>query len=107
YQIEKVPTSNGAEFKAHVNTPKITEDINKGKAKLEGMLTKQPKTSSPAPAPTPIPPPLTTPAHETIVPVTKQDGTFVMPEIPEIPVSPGEPQELRPLPSVPPPLPPR
>ncbi len=105
YHIQSVPTPTGHEYKVDFNTPKITEDLNKGKVKLEGVLTKQPTTNSPAPAPAPTPP--NAPPRITIVPVTTQDGTFVLPGNPETPVIPAGPQLLPPLQTVPPPLPPR
>jgi hypothetical protein len=105
YHVEKT----GNELKVDFNTPKITEDINKGKTKLEGILTKQPSTTNPAQTPSPTPPPIT-PPRVTIVPVTTTpsttpDNTFVLPGNPDN----QGPQILPPpLPSsTPPPLPPR
>jgi len=97
YQVEK----SGNEIKVDFNTPKITQDINKGKAKVEGFLTKQPNTTTPSPAPAPTPPntPPNAPPRITIVPVS-QDGTIVLPGSPETPVNSGPP-------GLPPPLPPR
>jgi hypothetical protein len=102
YRIQSVPTSNGREFKVDVNTPKITQDINKGKAKLEGILTKQPGTTNPTP-PVSNPPPITTP-RVTIVPVTTPPDMLILPgnrdnQGPQILPTPLPP-------SVPPPLPP-
>ncbi|HMF16666.1 MAG TPA: hypothetical protein VKE98_05630 [Gemmataceae bacterium] len=105
YHVQSVPTSNGREFKVDLNTPKITEDINKGKVKLEGILTKKPTTTNPTPPPVSDPPPITTP-RVTIVPVTTQPGTtpdtFVLPGNPD-----NQGPQILPPPSVPPPLPPR
>ena len=108
YKIQSVQTSTGREFKVDLNTPKITQDINNGKVKLEGILTK-PTTTNPTTPPAPTPP--NTPAHVTIVPVTTPlttpDGTFVLPGFPEIPSNQGPQLLPPPLPSVPPPLPTR
>jgi len=100
-------------FHVDVNTPKITEDINKAKVKIENILTKKPNTTTtPAPAPAPAPP--GTPPRVTIVPVTTpNDGTFVLPGSPDIHTPPPAevlpPLTTPPPPSssVPPPLPPR
>ena len=102
YKVEKT----GNEIKVDFNTPKITHDINQGKAKLEGILTKQPNTTNPAPvsAPPPLPSTGTSPGHVTIVPVTAPDGSFVLPGNPD--ASNQGPVVLPPV-SSPPPLPPR
>jgi hypothetical protein len=100
-------------FHVDVNTPKITEDINKAKAKIENILTKKPNTTTPAPTPAPAPTPPGTPPRVTIVPVTTpNDGTFVLPGSPDIHTPPPAevlPPLTTPPPSssVPPPLPPR
>jgi len=102
YHIQSVPTSNGREFKVDLNTPKITEDINKGKVKVEGFL--HPNTTNPTLQPVSDPPPITTP-RVTIVPVTTPPGT------PDTFVLPGnldnQGPQILPPPTVPPPLPPR
>lgn len=41
YEITSVATSSGKEYKVDINSPKITEDITKGKEKLREALDKE------------------------------------------------------------------
>lgn len=91
YQVQTVKTQTGQEYKVDVNSPKITEDLNKGKAKIRNWLNQGQKpgensNSSPGDGlagqtnqqivrPIADPPPLPVPATFK----TTEDGTIVFP----------------------------
>ncbi len=77
YHIASKPTTTGQDYEVQVNSPKISEDLNKGKEKLRKILNKNESNTTPTP----------TPAHQTVVPAgvpasfpaPSSDGTVVLP----------------------------
>src|SRR5713101_5766792 len=52
YQVQTVKTGTGSEYKVDVNSPKISEDLNKGKEKIRNWLNQgQNPGQTPNPAP--------------------------------------------------------
>lgn len=78
YKFESTPTATGRHISIDLNTPKIKEDVGKGKEKLRDILSSDDKTTTNAPPNNPQ----SNPTNNPVTPAGYQptgDGGFVYP----------------------------
>ncbi len=95
YKFTRTPTGSGTKLELDVNSPKITEDINKAKEKARTWLSQGTSGNAPAPQVIRTTPPELPNGTPTTFKLT-DDGTLVFPSIPAPPpintTPPGLPQ---------------
>lgn len=99
YVFKRTPTEHGTKLELDVNSPKITEDLNKSKEKLRNWLNQPESGKTPATPQQIVTPASNLPSGTPTVFKTTEDGTIVFPSIP----SPPPVQVQIPLPQITPP----